>query len=87
MTESMELNKIFISKQQLRRATSLDFLVIDVKLNFMILEIANAEVKDLNKHIPNQVFKHEFLFAHYNRKFLGCRPLWVFFLKSLFIYS
>lgn len=45
----MELNKKFICKQQRIRGTSLEVLLIDGKLDFMILEIANAEVRIVNK--------------------------------------
>lgn len=56
----MELNKIFICKQQRIRGTSLEVLLIDGKLDFMILEIANAEIK-----IVNEQFITRFLNMHF----------------------
>lgn len=57
----MELNKIFICKQQRIRGTSLEFLFIDGKLDFMILEIANAEIRIANKQFITRFLNMHFI--------------------------
>lgn len=56
----MELNKIFICKQQRIRGTSPEVLLIDGKLDFMILEIANAEVRIVNKQFITRFLNMHF---------------------------